>query len=318
MRIWSLLPSATEILFALGLGSQVTGVSHECDYPPEAKRRPRVTRSFVDASRPGGEIHRQVEERLARGLPLYEVDWQRLHADPPDLIVTQGLCPVCAVSPSHLAGHLEGVPAKVLSLTPTTLGQVLESILQVGEATGRKEEARALVCSLRRRLEEVKGAVAGAPRPRVLCLEWLDPPMVAGHWVPEMVRAAGGEPVLISPGHPSRRIWWQEVAEAGPEVVVLMPCGFDARRAAAEAASLEGHGRWLELPAFWSLQVYAVDANAYFSRPGPRVVEGVQLLARLLHPGRWPRDPAPDAALRLGRLPGPGEASWGPLFRSLT
>jgi len=319
MRIWSLLPSATEILFALGLGDQVTGVTHECDHPPQAASRPRVTRSFIDSSRPSGEIDRQVGERMRSGLQLYGIDEERLRADPPDLIVTQDLCPVCAVSPSDFASHLEKAAcrARTVCLNPNTLDDVLDCVRQVAEATARQEAAARLLAALRLRLERVRGAVAGAERPRVLCLEWLDPPMPAGHWLPEMVEAAGGrDSGLIAAGQPSRKLPWPEIRAIEPEVIVLMPCGFDAERAAAESSRLAGLEGWRELTAVAKGRVYAVDGNAYFSRPGPRVVDGIELVARILHPDRWTQ-PAPPGAVHKQVSPPAGASSvenWPPRF----
>ncbi|MFQ6019571.1 MAG: ABC transporter substrate-binding protein, partial [Dehalococcoidia bacterium] len=236
MRIWSLLPSATEILFALGLGEQVSGVTHECDYPPQAAAKPRVTLNFIDPSQPSADIDRQVSERLRTDQQIYGIDEDRLRAEPPDLIVTQDLCPVCAVSPSDLAGHLEaaGCRAPVVCLNPNLLEDVLENVRQVGRATGRQGQAEALAASLRSRIDAVAAATAGAGRRRrVLCLEWLDPPLAAGHWLPQMVALAGGQDSsLVAPGTPSRKVAWEDMRSFRPEVIVLMPCGFDAAQAA--------------------------------------------------------------------------------------
>lgn len=321
MRIWSLLPSATEILFALGLGNQVTGVTHECDYPPEAAARPRVTRSFIDAARPSREIDQQVRQRLAAGLQLYAIDEERLRNDPPDLIVTQDLCPVCAVSPSDIESHLKAAACavRVVSLTPSTLDDVLEDVRTVGRAAGREAEAERLAGGLRRRLQGVRSAVAGAPRPRVLCLEWLDPPIPAGHWVPQMVELAGGQSWPLAAGEPSRKVPWEELAAYQPEVVILMPCGFDARRAEEESAALAAYEGWLDLPAVRRGQVFATDANAYFSRPGPRLVDGVEMLAHILHPDRWSQPPPPGSVLKLVSSPAGSSSveNWPARFEPL-
>jgi iron complex transport system substrate-binding protein len=207
MKIWSLLPSATEMLFAVGAGDQVTGVTHECDFPGDATSRPRVTFSNIDSSQPSSEIDRQVTEHFQSGRRLYGIDEDRLRTDPPDLVVTQDLCPVCAVSPSDFAGHLTsaGCAAEMLTLNPNTLEDVFDDITRVGEATGRAAEAHVYVDSLRRRVTEIEQAVAGEPRRRVLCVEWLDPPMPGGHWVPEMVRIAGG----VGGPHPARAAFLQ-------------------------------------------------------------------------------------------------------------
>ncbi len=318
MHIWSLLPSATEILFALGLGDQVTGVTHECDWPPEAAAKPRVTVSHIDSSRPSGEIDAQVTERFQAGRQLYGIDEERLRRDQPDLIVTQDLCPVCAVSPSDFRGHLEtaGCEATIVTLNPNLLDDVLDNVLQVGQATGRLRRANDLVRSLRRRIDEVRAAVKNVRRPRVLCLEWLEPPMPAGHWVPQMVELAGGESEPIPAGEPSRKLPWEEMRAFGPEVIVLMPCGFGAQRAAQEAACLERLEGWFQLPALGKGRVYAVDGNAYFSRPGPRLVDGLETLAHLLHPDRWPSQPPEGGVLKLVSPPAGSSSveNWAPRF----
>lgn len=318
MRIWSLLPSATEILFALGLGDQVTGVTHECDYPPEAKAKPRVSISYIDSSRPGGEIDTQVSEHFQAGRQLYGINEEQLRRDPPDLIVTQDLCPVCAVSPSDFSGHLEtaGCRAAIVTLNPNLLEDVLDNVLQVGQATGRLGEAEGLVTSLQRRIEAVRAAMKNARRPRVLCLEWLDPPMPAGHWVPQMVELAGGESEPIAAGEPSRKLPWEEMRAFEPEVVLLMPCGFNPQRAADEAAGLGRLEGWFQLPALRKGRVYAVDGNAHFSRPGPRLVDGLEILARLVHPDRWPGQPAAGDVLKLVSPPAGSSSveNWAPRF----
>jgi iron complex transport system substrate-binding protein len=312
MKIWSLLPSATEILFALGLGDQVTGVTHECDYPPEAARKPRVTVSFVDSSRRSREIGRQVSDRLQRGQQLYGIDEGRLRADPPGLIVTQDLCPVCAVSPSDFAAHMEAAScsARVVTLNPHLLNDVLDNILEAGRATGRLAQAQALVERLDARIEGVREAVAGAPRPRVLCLEWLDPLMPGGHWAPGMVEIAGGVSEPLRPGEESRKVAWGDLRAFEPEVVVLMPCGFGTERALDEAGVLRELPGWEELPAVKQQRVYATDANAYFSRPGPRLIEGLEILAHILHPDRFPKEPPPGSFRPMvHRSP---QARWSP------
>ena len=320
MKIWSLLPSATEILFALGLGEQVTGVTHECDYPPQAAAKPRVTISYIDSGRASGEIDAQVTEYFQAGRQLYGINEKRLRTDPPDLIVTQDLCPVCAVSPSDFSGHMEtaGCQADIVILNPNLLEDVLDNVLQVGEATDRLREAEALVASLRERIDAVTGSgeVEGEPRPRVLCLEWLDPPMPAGHWVPQMVVLAGGVSEPIAAGEPSRKVPWEEMRAFEPEIVVLMPCGFDAQRAARESACLARLEGWFQLPALRKGRVYAMNGNAYFSRPGPRLVDGLEMLARVLHPERWPHQPSDGSVLKLVSPPAGSSSveNWAPRF----
>jgi len=312
MRIWSLLPSATEILFALGLGEQVTGVTHECDFPPDAATKPRVTTSYIDSSRPSAEIDRQVTERLRSGQPLYGIVDEELRRNPPDVIVTQDLCPVCAVSPTDFTKHLDmaGCSARVITLNPNLLEDVLGDIREIGLATDRGDEAGRLIEALERRIENVRRAVDGAPRPRTLCLEWLDPPMPGGHWLPQMVYLAGGESKPIAPGQPSRKVAWEELAALQPEVIALMPCGFVGERAVREAAVLTGLPGWQELPAVRSGRVYVTDGNAFFSRPGPRLVDGLETLAVMLHPDRWSKAPK-GSILRLPAkaLPGHRPAS---------
>ncbi|MBI1886020.1 MAG: cobalamin-binding protein [Chloroflexi bacterium] len=321
MRIWSLLPSATEILFALGLDEQVTGVTHECDYPPQAAGKPRVTVSFVDSSRKSRDVDEQVVRRLTAGEPLYAIDEERLRADPPDLIVTQDLCPVCAVSPSDFAGHLEstGCRAEVVCLNPHRLEDVLDDVRSVGAAADRAEEAERVVAGLRERIEAVKTALEGARRPRVLCLEWLDPPIPAGHWVPEMARLAGGETAFVEPGEPARKVPWEELRAYQPEVVVLMPCGFGPTRAIEESAALTAYDGWFDLPAVQKGRVYAVDGNAHFSRPGPRLVEGLEILARILHSDRWRKAAPPGSVLKLVSPPAGSSSveNWPARFRAV-
>ncbi len=282
MRIASLVPSATEALYALGLGERVVGVTHECDFPPAATTLPRLTRSVIPAGLPAGEIDARVRELVGAGQALYELDEAALSDLDPDLIVTQAVCEVCAVSYDDVravAGRLPSRP-EVLSLDPSRLGEVLADLERLAVDAGEAGAGTALRGRLDARLDRVRAAVAGRPRPRVAALEWLDPPYAAGHWVPEMVAAAGGAEVLGAPGDRSRVVSWEEIAAAEPEVVVVMPCGLDAAAAADEA---ERHRD--ELAALGADRILAVDAAASFSRPGPRLVDGVELLASLLHPG---------------------------------
>jgi iron complex transport system substrate-binding protein len=288
MRIASLVPSATESLFALGLGDQVVAVTHECDYPAEALRLPRLTRSVIPAGLPPDEIDTMVRETTGRGDPLYELDEPELAAAAPDLIVTQALCAVCAVSYDDVqavAGRLPSSP-DVISLDPRTLGEVLDDLVRLAEATGIPERGEALRAELRRRLEQVRNAVSDAPRPRVVTLEWLAPPYAGGHWVPEMVELAGGRSVAGEPGRDSRVVGWDELRAARPEVAVAMPCGLYAEEAAEQALTYRD-----ALESLGAGTIYAVDAASSFSRPGPRLIEGVELLGHLLHPDRVP---APD------------------------
>lgn len=293
MRIVSLVPSSTEMLFALDLGESVVGVTHECDHPPEAAERDHLTSSVIAADLTAAEIDAAVRQLTERGEALYELDVERLTALEPDLIVTQAVCAVCAVSFDDVQGvaaRLPG-PPDVLSLDPTTLGEVLADVPRLAAAAGADKQGRALVEECGRRIDAVAEAVAGAERPRVAALEWLDPVFVGGHWVPQMIELAGGEDVLGLAGERSRTAGWDEVAAARPEVIVSMPCGYSSDRAAAETL---GVGERL---AAIGARVAAVDASAFFSRPGPRLVDGVELLAHLLHP-----DLAPE--------PPPGRCTW--------
>jgi iron complex transport system substrate-binding protein len=246
------------------------------------------------------EIDAAIGRHLTDTGSIYALDAELLRELAPDLILTQGLCEVCAVSTNLVEEAASGLEARIISMNPTSLREVLDDTVAVGEALGRVEETRAKVAALEKRLAGLQETVAGLHRPRVGCVEWLDPPFSAGHWVPEMVRLAGGEEVLAGPGEPSRRLSWEEVFEAAPEVLVLMPCGFGARRAVEEASRiLPRVSGWNDLPAVKSGRVWAVDANSYFSRPAPRLVEGVEILARILHPGALRGEPA--GAVRLAR-----------------
>ncbi len=297
MRIVSLVPHATELLFALGLGPEVVAVTHECDYPPAATALDRVTRDVLPAGLSAGEIDAAVRERTLRGDAIYELDGDALAALNPDLIVTQALCPVCAVSYAEVAELAKEMPScpQVISLDPHTLGETLEDVHTIAEATDRRERGAELVGELTARIERIKRAVRGRPRRRVAALEWLDPLYIAGHWTPELIELAGGEDVLGLPGAPSVTVSWEALAAARPEVVVAMPCGYDAARAHAEALAYSS-----ELAALGAQRVVAVDASAYFSRPGPRLVDGLELLAHILHPEHVPDAPAVALTVELG------------------
>jgi iron complex transport system substrate-binding protein len=302
LRIVSLLPSATEIIHFVGADDALVGATHECDYPPGVENLPRLTGTSIDQhSMTSAEIDAAVGERLTDSDSIYSLDAKLLEELNPDLVLTQGLCDVCAVSSNVVEKATAALPEmpRVLSMNPTTLNEVLVLTVEVGGVVGRGVEARAKVDALRERLARVEKGVAGLPRPRVGCIEWLDPPFSAGHWVPEMVRLAGGEDLFARAGEPSERLSWEEVFGAAPEVLVLMPCGFDAARAVGEARVLPGILGWEELPAVKSGRVWAVDANSYYSRPAPRLVEGVEILARILHPEVFPEAPEPEAAARL-------------------
>lgn len=283
MRIASLVPSATEMLFALGLGEQVVAVTHECDYPPEAASKRHLTRSLVPEGLSAGAIDAEVRRLTGEGRHLYELDEPTLAELDVDLIVTQAVCEVCAVSYDDVIAVADRLPSRprVISLDPSGLAEVLADIPRLGEAADAASEAVALRENLERRLDAVRRAVAGAIRPRVLALEWLDPPFIGGHWVPEMIEIAGGEDVLGAAREKSRTAEWEEIAASGAEVVVAMPCGWGATRARAE---VDAHAA--EVAAIGAGRIWTVDAAASFSRPGPRLVDGTELLAHLLHPDR--------------------------------
>lgn len=284
-RIVSLVPNATEILFAVGAGELVVGVSHECDYPPEARRRPILTGSALAPGLAAADVDRAVSAQLSSGASLYTLDETRIAELAPDLLFTQELCPVCAVSTGQVDAALTPLARcpEVIPLDPQRLEDVLADILHVGERVGRVREAAALVDDLRARLERVELSTRGRPRPTVVALEWLDPPFLGGHWVPQMVAIAGGrDPFGVAPGERSRRASWEEIAAADPDWIVAMPCGFDAEGAAREVAKLADHPIWPTLRAVRERRVAAVDANGHFSRPGPRLVDGIEHLASLL------------------------------------
>ena len=280
MVVASLVPSATEMLYALGLGDSVAAVTHECDYPPGAEQLPHLTRSVIPEGLPANEIDRAVRERTERGESLYELDAGMLEQLEVDLIVTQAVCAVCAVSFDDVQAIAERLPTRpaVISLDPSTIGEVFADVPRLAEAAGVPEAGERLVEEASERIDAVEKAVAAAPRPRTAALEWLDPVYVGGHWVPQMIEAAGGLDLLGFPGERSRTVEWSEVEAVAPEVVISMPCGLYAEEAAAETM------RRREQLAPLGARVIAVDAAAYFSRPGPRLVDGVELLGHLLHP----------------------------------
>ena len=301
-RVVSLLPSATEILHFVGAGDSLIGVTHECDYPFGVETLPKLTSTPLDHhSMTSAEIDAAIGEHLTDTGSIYALDAELLEELEPDLVLTQGLCDVCAATLSVVERATAGLPKtpRILSMNPTSLGGMLDATVEVGEAVGRGAEAREGVASLRERLARVEEATAELSPPRAGCIEWLDPPFSAGHWVPEMVRLAEGEELFAREGEPSARLSWDEVFEAAPEVLVFMPCGFDAARIVEEARALADRPGWSDLPAVREGRVWAVDANSYFSRPGPRLVEGVEILARILHPEVFPEAPEVRDAQRL-------------------
>jgi iron complex transport system substrate-binding protein len=281
MRIASLVPSATEMLFALGLGADVVAVTHECDHPPAASELPHLTATVLPDGLSAGEIDAAVKSIVGEGRALYSLDEERLAELAPDLIVTQAVCDVCAVSFEdvvEVAARLPGSP-RVVQQDPSSLGEVLEDVTRLGEAAGIEQDAHELRGELEGRLAAVRAAVAGAPSPRVVALEWLDPPFVGGHWIPEMIALAGGKDVAGPAGAKSPEVEWEALAALEPELVVVMPCGMYVEDSRAQAAE-----HWERIEALGADRVFAVDAASTYSRPGPRLVDGTELLAHLLHP----------------------------------
>ena len=297
MRICSLVPAATEVLFALGVGESVVGVTHECDWPPEAEARPRVTASHLQTGDlSSAEIDDAVAEAAREGKALYAIDeavWEEIR---PDVVVAQELCDVCAVS----AGEVRRLDVEVIDYSPSTLDGVLAHIIALGARLGEEGAADELTTGMRTRLERVRAALAETDTyPRVYVSEWLEPPYAAGHWVPDMVSAAGGMEVAGIAGEPSFRMRWSDVAGLEPDTVVLAPCGFDLDRTLTEVVTLDLSAHLLGTSARQESRVFAVDANGYFSRPGPRLVEGVELLAYLLHPDAYSDPGIPWSRVRL-------------------
>ncbi|HJQ12267.1 MAG TPA: cobalamin-binding protein [Gemmatimonadaceae bacterium] len=297
-RVVSFLPAATEITYALGAGDCLVGRSHECDYPPQVKELPVVSRPALPIDElPQSEIDSAVSERLASGQSLYLVDEQLLRQLRPDVVFTQDLCQVCAPSGNELTRALVEMSPRptMLWLTPRTLDEIEENILSIGEATDAMKRASELVASNRRRIARVQHTVRGVKPRRVVFLEWINPFFCAGHWVPEMIAAAGGYDPIGESGADSRRMTWDEVVAANPEVIIVAPCGYGLADSMKLANTLRNRT---------SAAVYAVDANAYFARPGPRVAEGIELLATIFHPEifAWPHDHQPWAQMNRGRL----------------
>ena len=290
MRIVSLVPSATETLFALGVGDEVTAVTHECDHPPEALELPKVTRDVIGPGLAAAEIDAAVRTLTEQGRSIYELDEAALRRLQPDLIVTQELCAVCAVSYDDVRAVAERLdpPPQVVALDPRTLGEVLGDVRTLAQATDAKDAGVELVQDAASRIDRVRLAVRAAEPVRVAALEWLDPVFVAGHWTPQLIEYAGGLDLLGMPGEPSEQRTWADVRAAAPEVVIVMPCGYDADRALQEAEEYLD-----ELESLDARRIVAVDAAAHFSRPGPRLVEGLELLAHVLHPDRLPEAPVP-------------------------
>lgn len=283
VRIVSLVPAGTEIAFALGAGDAVVAVTHDCDHPAPARRLPRITSSTIAPGSDSFAIDAQVRAALERGDSTFHLDAAALAAARPDVLLGQTLCEVCAVTIGQLPATLDPAP-KVVPLDGHSLEGILEDIVRVGDALGRRDAASGLVADLRARMARVAALVSGARRPRIVCLEWLAPLFNAGHWVPEQVAIAGGEDLLGAPLVPSTVVTFEQLVAADPELLFLLPCGFDAERAIREAAALTARPDWSTLAAVRNGETFALDGNAYFSRPGPRVVDGIELLASLMHP----------------------------------
>jgi len=302
MRILSLLPSATEIAYTLGLGEEVVGISHECDYPPEARTKPIISTSDIRRTLRSDEVHRAVSLHKHPAHSLYRIDEKLLQEVSPDIILTQELCSVCAVPVSQVRGaaRILAGSCRILSLEPETFRQILDSILAVGEVTGREARARQVVEALEKRIGRVASTASSArTRPRIFCIEWMDPVMAGGHWIPEMVRLAGGTDNLGHDGRPSTVIEWAQVTEYSPEVLVIMPCGYKVPRSLAEVDRLASGPGWYDLPAVRDGRVYIVDSPAYFSRPGPRIVKGLEILAQIIHPELFSGLVPEDAVVKL-------------------
>jgi len=302
MRICSFLPSATEILYELDLGDSVVGVTHECDFPPEASKKTVVVRSSFDASKLNSEeINSMIVQLVRNGKDIYVVDDRALKKANPDLIVAQGLCEVCSPHMKELdrAMHILDNKPKVIVLDPHNLDDVLVSIEQVAKTVGREKKGNEVVNALRNRIDHVRSVAKSARHtPKVLCIEWLDPIFTAGHWVPEMVELAGAINGVSKRGEPSRRMKWQEALKFEPDIIVLMPCGFDVERAMKELWRIEKQEEWKKLDAVKNKMVYATDASSYFSRPGPRTVTGLEILAKIIHPDLFGDLNVPEGSFR--------------------
>jgi iron complex transport system substrate-binding protein len=303
MKIASLLPSATEIVYALGMGDALVGVTDECDYPPDAVTKPVVSRSSLPQGRPmtSGDIDRAVRARVTQDGALYVLDKDLLRREQPDVILTQDLCRICAVPSGQVQRALDelGLPgAEVISLDPNTLEDVIEQIEVVGTKLDRAGPAKELAEAMRARAAKVKDTAARLPIVSVFALEWSEPPFSAGHWIPEMIELAGGTPLLANKGEASRETAWHEIRVAAPEVVVFMPCGYYLEEAEEEAGTFLHHPEFADTPAARNGNVFAVDATSFFSRPGPRIVDGLEIMAWAIHPEAYPV-PADGTIARL-------------------
>lgn len=304
MRICSFLPSTTEIVYELGLGDSLTGVTHECDYPPEVLEKDVVIMSFLDHKMLSSkEIDNLVSENAAQGKSTYLVDREALKKANPDVILTQKLCEVCAVSGDQVSEAIEvlGHKPEIISLEPTSIYEIFDTITIIGEATSKEERAKEMTDALKARVEKIRSALEDErDRPRVFCLEWLDPPFVGGHWVPEMVEIAGGDNGIGKAGEPSFKTTWEDIKNFAPHKLFIMPCGYDIEKTIDELDAVTSKDEWFSLPATNKGEIYIVDSNSYFSRPGPRIVEGLEILARAIHPEIIKNySPPPDSIINL-------------------
>ena len=299
MRICSLLPSTTEIVCALGLKENLVGITHECDYPQEISDVRVVTKSLIDHSGSSSqEINRHISEALHSGSGIYAIDNESLEFTNPDLILTQELCEVCAVSYSQVEESVRTLSGNqtVLSFEPSNIGGILDSIIRIGKQTNTESNAKTLVNKSRERINAVRSKSSDSLRkPRVLGLEWLEPPFIGGHWVPEMIEIAGGSPALGEKEAPSREITWEQALASSPEIIVLMVCGFDLKRTVEEFNLLSESEFWKQ----YGGEIYAVDGSAYFSRPGPRIIDGIEILGEIIHPGIFQRTKEPNAWMKI-------------------
>jgi len=304
MRICSFLPSTTEIVYELGLGDSLVGITHECNYPPEVKEKDVVIMSFLDHKElSSSEIDDLVSKNAAEGKSTYLVDKEALKKANPDIILTQKLCEVCAVSGNQVMEAVEvlGHMPEIISLEPTTIYEIFDTITTIAEATGAVERAKEITDSLKARVEKIRSALENErDRPRVFCLEWLDPPFVGGHWVPEMVEIAGGDNGIGKAGEPSFKTTWEDINNFAPQKLFIMPCGFDIEKTIDELDAVTSKDEWFALPATNKGEIYIVDANSYFSRPGPRIVDGLEILAKAIHPEIIKNyNPPPESIINL-------------------
>ena len=302
MRIVSFLPSATEMIYLLGLGDELVGRSHECDYPGEALRKPVIVDCALDlAQMTMAQIDVAVSTQLSEGKSLYKVDETKLRSAAPELLVTQNLCQVCGPAGNEVSQVIKAMQnaPKIVWQTPRNFEEVLEAVRTLGKETGTEEIANAWTALAIARINRVAGITRSMPKIRVAFLEWVDPIYCGGHWIPQMLTWAGGEDVNARAGTDSVRIPWQQILDSQPEIILVSPCGFKTQQALGQAELLKARPRWSDLPAVQKKRVYAVDANAYFARPGPRLIDGVELLAHLIHPEHCPWNGPSEAFARL-------------------